>query len=73
MSKRSTEDEKAPNSGSTIGERTTTIGELMTGAGHAGKKSKRAKYDDSGDFSAAAGDEWGKNKDKEGEGGGSEM
>lgn len=45
----------------------------MTGAGHAGKKSKRAKYDDSGDFSAAAGDEWGKNKDKEGEGGGSEM
>ena len=66
MSKRSADDdEKGPSSGA-------TIGELMTGS-HAGKKSKRAQYADSGDFSAAAGDEWGKNKEKEGEGGGSEM
>ena len=61
MSKRSA-DEDGPK----------TIGDLMTG-NHAGKKSKRAQYLDSGDFNTKAGDEWGKNRDKEDGGGGSEM
>ena len=52
--------------------KSTSIGDLMKGCVNM-KRSKRAQYEDSGDFSAAAGDEWGKNKDKDGGGGGGAM